>query len=411
MIMEETRHPRHMSRWGICAIVLLGLAVLPAWSRGDDEEAKPVVKTPAANESSNIPEAEQNNTPEVEPPAIYIDRHGEITPSLIGDDYIELLKQPNAEKPTQALHVFVDLETENKVVVEAIKDLRDLGFTREQLIVRRIRGGQPQLNSFFTTRTYAVGHIVVPSDTRSIMERAKAIGHKNPNMFLKQDEVDAGLNTLYELIKTTVSPDSWHSVSGGPGSISVDNTNLALVIHQTNGVHNEIVELLDQLKSLQLKSAEAYVAYLRDVPDSVELPNESVSSPPKPRANLQKSSIIAVTYSIADLINDVPPDDNQTKKVTKKNDSPETKAKLDLLSDVIVETTGITNWEVGGGSGRISEFTTTLSLVICHTGEMHQRVAELLIAMRKANFGRSIAKGDENAIRTFARNYRAAQAK
>ncbi len=89
----------------------------------------------------------------------------------------------------------------------------------------------------------------------------------------------------------------------------------------------------------------------------------------------------------------------------------ETKAKLDLLSDVIVETTGITNWEAGGGSGRISEFTVTLSLVICHTGEMHQRVADLLIAMRKANFGRAIAKGDENAIRTFARNYRAAQAK
>lgn len=410
MIMEETRPPRRMSRWGICAIVLFGLAVLPAWSRGEEDEAKPVVETPVANEPSSIPESEQNTASVAEPPAIYIDRHGEITPSLIGDDYIELLKQSNAEKPTQALHIFVDLETENKVVVKAIKDLQDLGFTRKQLIVRRIGGGQPLLNSFFTTRTYAVGHIVVPIDTRSIMERAKAIGHKNPNMFLKQDEIVKGLNSLNELIKLTVSPDTWHRV-GGPGSISVDNTNLSLVIHQTNGVHDEIGELLDQLKSLQLQSAEAYVAYLRDVPDSVEIPNDSVSSPPKPRTNSQKSSIIAVTYSIADLINDVPRDDSRETIAITKRDTQETKAKLDLLSDVIVETTGITNWEAGGGSGRISEFTVTLSLVICHTWEMHQRVADLLIAMRKANFGRSIAKGDENAIRTFARNYRAAQAK
>ncbi|WP_231962717.1 M56 family metallopeptidase [Symmachiella dynata] len=415
MIMEETRHPRHMSRWGICAIVLFGLAVLPAWSRGEDEQAKPIVETPVANEPSSIPESEQNTASEAEPPAIYIDRHGEITPSLIGDDYIELLKQPNAEKPTQALHVFVDLGTENNVVVKAIKDLRDLGFTREQLIVRRIRGGQPQLNSFFTTRTYAVGHIVVPSDTRSIMERAKAIGHKNPNMFLKQDEIVKGLNSLNELIKSTVSPDTWHRV-GGPGSISVDNTNLSLVIHQTNGVHDEIGELLDQLKSLQLKSAEAYVAYLRDVPDSVEIPNESVSSPPKPRVNSQEPQLIAVSYMVEDLLYDYEPVslkglsiDEHRRRIKKSLTSDDSKIEPEFptLIKIIKTVLGSEKWIDAGGRGTMGEFRTTLSLVVRQTEQEHKALADLLDAMRKANLGRAIADGDKQAIREFTENYQA----
>ena len=65
----------------------------------------------------------------------------------------------------------------------------------------------------------------------------------------------AGPNTvdfdaLLSLITTTVEPDSWAEF-GGPGSLSPFEANLSLVIRQTEQVHEEIRDLLDQLRRLQ----------------------------------------------------------------------------------------------------------------------------------------------------------------
>ncbi len=60
----------------------------------------------------------------------------------------------------------------------------------------------------------------------------------------------ADFDSLIELITSTISPDSWDDV-GGTGSIAPFETNLSLVISQTQEVHEEIVELLDQLRRLQ----------------------------------------------------------------------------------------------------------------------------------------------------------------
>ena len=60
----------------------------------------------------------------------------------------------------------------------------------------------------------------------------------------------ADFDSLIELITTTVSPESWDEV-GGPGSISGFETNLSLVVSQTQEVHEEIAELLEQLRRLQ----------------------------------------------------------------------------------------------------------------------------------------------------------------
>jgi general secretion pathway protein D len=60
----------------------------------------------------------------------------------------------------------------------------------------------------------------------------------------------ADFDSLIELITSTVSPDSWDDV-GGPGSIAPFETNLSLVIRQTEEVHEEIVDLLEQLRRLQ----------------------------------------------------------------------------------------------------------------------------------------------------------------
>jgi general secretion pathway protein D len=60
----------------------------------------------------------------------------------------------------------------------------------------------------------------------------------------------ADFDSLIELITTTVKPQTWDEV-GGPGSISEFQNNLSLVISQTEDVHEEIVDLLEQLRRNQ----------------------------------------------------------------------------------------------------------------------------------------------------------------
>ncbi|HEX5103905.1 MAG TPA: hypothetical protein VFV87_08855, partial [Pirellulaceae bacterium] len=62
--------------------------------------------------------------------------------------------------------------------------------------------------------------------------------------------VIADFDSLIELITTTISPDSWDEV-GGPGSISGFDTNLSLVVSQTQEVHEQLADLLEQLRRLQ----------------------------------------------------------------------------------------------------------------------------------------------------------------
>lgn len=60
----------------------------------------------------------------------------------------------------------------------------------------------------------------------------------------------ADFDTLIELITSTIAPDSWEEV-GGPGAIEEFRTNLSLVISQTQDVHDQIADLLEQLRRLQ----------------------------------------------------------------------------------------------------------------------------------------------------------------
>ena len=60
----------------------------------------------------------------------------------------------------------------------------------------------------------------------------------------------ADFDTLIELITTTIAPDSWDEV-GGAGAIEPFPINLSLVISQTQEVHEQIADLLDQLRRLQ----------------------------------------------------------------------------------------------------------------------------------------------------------------
>ena len=60
----------------------------------------------------------------------------------------------------------------------------------------------------------------------------------------------ADFDSLIELIETTIKPNSWQE-NGGPGTISSFEINLSLIISQTQEVHEEIADLLKQLRRMQ----------------------------------------------------------------------------------------------------------------------------------------------------------------
>ncbi|MCA9035180.1 MAG: hypothetical protein KDA91_08625, partial [Planctomycetaceae bacterium] len=61
---------------------------------------------------------------------------------------------------------------------------------------------------------------------------------------------DTDFSALIDLITTTVEPGSW-SIDGGEGQISTSENTLSLVIRQTGPVHDQIADLLTQLRKLQ----------------------------------------------------------------------------------------------------------------------------------------------------------------
>jgi len=60
----------------------------------------------------------------------------------------------------------------------------------------------------------------------------------------------SGSGDLVDLIGSTVQPSSWDTV-GGPGSMAPFDSNLSLVVSQTQETHEEIVDLLEQLRRMQ----------------------------------------------------------------------------------------------------------------------------------------------------------------
>lgn len=72
----------------------------------------------------------------------------------------------------------------------------------------------------------------------------------NPGRRQPANAMDPDFGALTDLIVSTIAPDSW-DVIGGPASIKTHETTLSLVIRQTQKIHEEITDLLDQLRRLQ----------------------------------------------------------------------------------------------------------------------------------------------------------------
>jgi general secretion pathway protein D len=80
----------------------------------------------------------------------------------------------------------------------------------------------------------------------------------------------ADFDSLIDLITSTVENDSWAENGTGEGEISPFPTNLSLVISQTQRVHEQIADLLEQLRRLQDLQVTIEVRFIRLTDDFFE---------------------------------------------------------------------------------------------------------------------------------------------
>lgn len=76
------------------------------------------------------------------------------------------------------------------------------------------------------------------------------MGNSGLNATVSGQREQYDFDTLIDLITSVVEPESWTEV-GGSGKIESNETTLSLVIRQTQQVHSEISDLLNQLRRLQ----------------------------------------------------------------------------------------------------------------------------------------------------------------
>jgi bla regulator protein BlaR1 len=106
-------------------------------------------------------------------------------------------------------------------------------------------------------RIYAVADLVIAppqhpleigvvSETPSAWQELSKVRHEKE----LQPKVTADFETLVHLLEATIAPSSWAS-SGGEGSIATSASNFSLVIRQSADVHDQIADLLEQLRRLQ----------------------------------------------------------------------------------------------------------------------------------------------------------------
>src|SRR4029079_17851489 len=70
-------------------------------------------------------------------------------------------------------------------------------------------------------------------------------------------------DSLIDLIVATVAPESWAESGGGTAEVRAFPTNLSLVGSQPQAVHQEIADLLEQLRRLQDLQVTIEVRFIR----------------------------------------------------------------------------------------------------------------------------------------------------
>lgn len=130
---------------------------------------------------------------------------------------------------------------------------------------------------------------------------------------------NADFDSLIDLIVSTVEYDSWMENGSGEGEIQPFPTNLSLVISQTQRVHEQIADLLEQLRRLQDLQVTIEVRFIRltdsfferigidfdfNVQDGTNLTDAEVADPATPPSASATVGISAMPTSLADPLPD-----------------------------------------------------------------------------------------------------------
>src|SRR5262245_6219057 len=107
--------------------------------------------------------------------------------------------------------------------------------------------GQPQAGQTSTEVLAQINNFGGPGGMQNIRNPAGGNGF-GPGGAGQGAQPD--FDSLTELITSTIAPQSWQEV-GGPGAITGYENNLSLVVSQTQEVHEQVADLLEQLRRLQ----------------------------------------------------------------------------------------------------------------------------------------------------------------
>jgi general secretion pathway protein D len=149
-------------------------------------------------------------------------------------------------------------------------------------------GLQGLINDAHATMGYGGGGIGVPGPTVLVNDRApNGVNSRNKDVLAQQfgagamgggssgsvpigsgpGGMGAGANadfdSLIDLIVSTVASETWAENGGGEAEIRPFPTNLSLVISQTQAVHEQIADLLEQLRRLQDLQVTIEVRFIR----------------------------------------------------------------------------------------------------------------------------------------------------
>lgn len=110
------------------------------------------------------------------------------------------------------------------------------------------------------------------------------------------DKINADHESLINLIKSTIAPDSWDDV-GGTGSMKFFTQNQSLVVQSTQDIHEQVAELLSQLRKMKSHGI------------SLEWRHLQVGSQDLKRLGLNEKQVAILSRSEAQAVLDLVQDD------------------------------------------------------------------------------------------------------
>ena len=237
-----------------------------------EERVYAALKTPVSLHFDNTPLSEVlRHIADAQGIGISLDSEGlteegntESTPVTISVDGIRLENALNLMLEQLHLDYFVENEVlmitsqnrsqgQMKPVVYQVADLiMPLSARRSQTAV-----AQPTSGGLFSVPGYGGLAQVPAAGGNSLLPTNSDI----PGVDNQHNPNDHDFRGLSDLIMTTVDPDSWEE-NGGAASISNHESTLSLVVRQTQIVHQEIADLLTQLRRLQDLQVTIEVRYI-----------------------------------------------------------------------------------------------------------------------------------------------------